>query len=40
VADTWAWLAAGGTLEDWRAEVRASGLSGESERALLEALRG
>ena len=38
VADTWAWLAAGGTLEGWRSEVRASGLSGETERGLLEAL--
>ncbi|MDQ1741609.1 MAG: hypothetical protein QOE53_3261, partial [Pseudonocardiales bacterium] len=27
VADTWAWLAAGGVLEDWRTEVRASGLA-------------
>ena len=39
VADTWAWLAAGGTLADWRTEVRASGLSGDVERGLLEALR-
>jgi 2'-hydroxyisoflavone reductase len=39
IADTWAWLAAGGVLEDWRTEVRASGLSREDERALLEALR-
>jgi 2'-hydroxyisoflavone reductase len=38
VADTWAWLGAGGTLDDWRAEVRASGLSGEAERELLAAL--
>ena len=39
VADTWSWLASGGTLDDWRTEVRASGLSGESERGLLAALR-
>ena len=39
VADTWAWLAAGGTLEDGRREVRASGLSGETEAGLLDALR-
>jgi len=39
VADTWAWLAAGGVLEDWRSEVRASGLSGAAERGLLAALR-
>ena len=38
VADTWAWLAAGGTLDGWRSEVRASGLSGETERGLLAAL--
>jgi nucleoside-diphosphate-sugar epimerase len=35
VADTWAWLAAGGELADWRAELRVSGLSPEAERALL-----
>jgi 2'-hydroxyisoflavone reductase len=40
VADTWAWLAAGGALEEWRSEVRASALSGETERGLLEGLRG
>ena len=27
VADTWAWLSAGGTLDDWRTEMRAGGLS-------------
>ena len=27
IADTWAWLAAGGELDDWRSELRASGLS-------------
>jgi nucleoside-diphosphate-sugar epimerase len=35
VADTWAWLAAGGALDDWRAELRVSGLSPEAERGLL-----
>ena len=35
VADTWSWLAAGGELADWRAELRAGGLSPEAERALL-----
>jgi 2'-hydroxyisoflavone reductase len=35
VADTWAWLAAGGELADWRDELRVSGLSPEAERALL-----
>ncbi len=39
IADTWSWLAAGGTLDDWRTEVRASGLSAEVERRLLAALR-
>jgi nucleoside-diphosphate-sugar epimerase len=39
IADTWSWLAAGGTLDDWRTEVRASGLSAEAERRLLAALR-
>jgi len=39
VADTWAWLAPGAALSDWRSEVRASGLSGEAERRLLAALR-
>jgi nucleoside-diphosphate-sugar epimerase len=35
VADTWAWLSAGGELSDWRRELRASGLAPERERALL-----
>jgi len=35
VADTWAWLAAGGELDDWRRELRVAGLSAEAERALL-----
>jgi len=35
VEDTWAWLAAGAELEDWRTELRATGLSAEAERALL-----
>jgi 2'-hydroxyisoflavone reductase len=35
VADTWAWLAAGGKLDDWRSELRVPGLSPEAERALL-----
>jgi 2'-hydroxyisoflavone reductase len=35
VADTWAWLASGGELADWRSELRVSGLSPEAERALL-----
>ena len=35
LADTWAWLAEGGELDDWRAELRASGLSPDAERALL-----
>jgi len=35
VADTWAWLADGGELADWRSELRVSGLSPEVERALL-----
>ena len=35
VADTWAWLAAGGELDPWRSELRAGGLSPEAERALL-----
>jgi len=39
VADTWAWLAPGAELSDWRSEVRASGLSGEAERRLLAELR-
>ena len=39
IADTWSWLAAGGTLDDWRIEVRAGGLSAEAERRLLAALR-
>jgi 2'-hydroxyisoflavone reductase len=39
VADTWAWLSSGGTLDDWRTEMRAGGLSAEAERGLLAALR-
>jgi 2'-hydroxyisoflavone reductase len=35
VADTWAWLAAGGELDPWRSELRATGLSPEAERELL-----
>jgi nucleoside-diphosphate-sugar epimerase len=35
VADTWAWLAAGGELDAWRSELRATGLSPEAERELL-----
>jgi 2'-hydroxyisoflavone reductase len=35
VADTWAWLSAGGELDDWRSELRVTGLSAEAERALL-----
>ncbi|MEA2278681.1 MAG: hypothetical protein QOC78_3641 [Solirubrobacteraceae bacterium] len=37
VADTWAWLRAGGEAElgDWGAEARAPGLSAERERELL-----
>ena len=35
VEDTWAWLAAGGELADWRSELRVKGLSTEEERALL-----
>jgi 2'-hydroxyisoflavone reductase len=35
VADTWAWLGAGGELGDWRSELRVPGLSREAERALL-----
>ena len=35
VADTWAWLAEGGELDDWRSELRATGLSPEAERDLL-----
>jgi nucleoside-diphosphate-sugar epimerase len=35
VADTWAWLSAGGELDDWRRELRVHGLSPEAERALL-----
>jgi nucleoside-diphosphate-sugar epimerase len=35
VADTWAWLAAGGELDDWRSELRVSGLTQEAERGLL-----
>jgi 2'-hydroxyisoflavone reductase len=39
VADTWAWLAAGPDLGDWRREVQVGGLSAERERELLDALR-
>jgi nucleoside-diphosphate-sugar epimerase len=39
VADTWAWLAAGGELDDWRSELRVSGLSAGRERELLAELR-
>ena len=35
MADTWAWLAAGGELDDWRRELRVTGLTREEERALL-----
>jgi 2'-hydroxyisoflavone reductase len=35
VADTWGWLAEGGELDDWRRELRVTGLSPEEERALL-----
>jgi nucleoside-diphosphate-sugar epimerase len=35
LADTWAWLAAGGELDAWRRELRATGLSPELERELL-----
>jgi 2'-hydroxyisoflavone reductase len=35
VADTWAWLSAGGELDAWRRELRAPGLSPEVERDLL-----
>jgi 2'-hydroxyisoflavone reductase len=35
VADTWAWLAAGADLGDWRSEVQASGLDPALERELL-----
>ena len=35
VADTWAWLAAGGELDAWRSELRVTGLSPEAERELL-----
>ena len=37
IGDTWAWLAAGGDLDDWRRELRVTGLSPEVERALLRA---
>jgi nucleoside-diphosphate-sugar epimerase len=39
VADTWAWLAAGPDLGDWRREVQVTGLSAERELELLVALR-
>ena len=35
IEDTWAWLAGGGQLDDWRSELRATGLSREAERELL-----
>jgi len=35
VADTWAWLAEGGELDDWRRELRVTGLSPGEERDLL-----
>jgi 2'-hydroxyisoflavone reductase len=35
VGDTWAWLAAGGELDEWRRELRAPGLSPAAERELL-----
>jgi 2'-hydroxyisoflavone reductase len=38
VADTWAWLSAGGELDGWRSELRATGLSSEAEEALLREL--
>jgi 2'-hydroxyisoflavone reductase len=41
VADTWAWLQAGGAgeLDDWRAEHRPRGIAPERERELLAAAR-
>jgi 2'-hydroxyisoflavone reductase len=39
IADTGEWLASGGVLGDWRAEVRASGLSGESSAPSLRRSR-
>jgi 2'-hydroxyisoflavone reductase len=35
VGDTWAWLAEGGELDDWRSELRVKGISPAAERALL-----
>ena len=35
IEDTWAWLGSGGELDDWRRELRATGLSPEAERELL-----
>jgi 2'-hydroxyisoflavone reductase len=35
VGDTWAWLAEGGELDDWRSELRVKGLSPAAERDLL-----
>ena len=35
IEDTWAWLAAGGELDDLRSELRVTGLSREAERELL-----
>jgi len=37
IEDTWAWLAAGGQLDDWRRELRVRGLPADEERALLRA---
>ena len=37
IEDTWAWLDDGGELDDWRRELRVTGLPAEDERALLRA---
>ena len=37
ITDTWAWLSDGGTLDEWRSELRAVGLDPERERALRSA---
>ena len=37
IEDTWAWLAAGGKLDDWRRELRVTGLPPADERKLLRA---